>query len=74
MLLHVTADAGVARRSPDSYMGGTDILLVDTHLVTISTICRKKKESTRLPTMTEVGTSYVVTHQTVKGEARLSDM
>jgi hypothetical protein len=50
-------------------MGGIAIPQVGTHLVTISTICRKKRESTRLLTTTEVGTSYVVTHQIVKGEA-----
>jgi hypothetical protein len=55
-------------------MGGTDILLVDTSLVTTSTICRKKRASTRPPTMTEVGTSYVVTRQTVKGEAGLCNI
>jgi hypothetical protein len=42
---------------------------VGTHLATISTICRKKRGSTKLQTMTEGEISSVVTHQTVKGEA-----
>jgi hypothetical protein len=50
-------------------MGGIAIPQVGIHLATISTICRKKRGSTRLLTMTEGEISFVVTHQIVKGEA-----
>jgi hypothetical protein len=50
-------------------MGDIAIPQAGTNLATISTICRKKRGSMRLPTMTEGEINCVVTHQIVKGEA-----